>query len=181
MIHLEDNQINQENNLPKSNNAMLIGGVILILIIIGAVVLLGNKKTVNQTQTAAIPTEVQNEEAVESVEDEIVEGTNTVTEPTNQINSNVVAKVITVEAGSYYYNPKEIRVKKGDTVQIVMTAKDMMHDFNIDELGVKMPITKSGETNSVTFVAGTTGEFEYYCSVGQHRQLGQTGTLFVEE
>jgi len=57
----------------------------------------------------------------------------------------------------------------------------MMHDFNIDEFDVKLPVTAAGETNSVTFIADTIGEFEYYCSVGQHRQLGQVGTLVVEE
>jgi heme/copper-type cytochrome/quinol oxidase subunit 2 len=86
-----------------------------------------------------------------------------------------------MEAGSFYYSPNEIRVKKGETVKIVMKSVDMMHDFNIDELDVKLPITKSGETNSVEFTADTVGEFEFYCSVGQHRANGQVGTLIVEE
>ncbi len=89
--------------------------------------------------------------------------------------------VIEVEGGSFYYKPNEIRVKKGETVKIVLKSVDMMHDFVIDELDVKMPITKSGETNEVTFTADTVGEFEYYCSVGQHRAQGQVGTLIVEE
>lgn len=90
-------------------------------------------------------------------------------------------KTFTIEAGSFYYNPKTITVKKGTKVKIVMTSKDMMHDFNIDELNVKMPITKAGETNTVEFVADKVGKFEYYCSVGQHRQNGQVGTLTVTE
>jgi len=55
-----------------------------------------------------------------------------------------------------------------------------MHDFVIDELNVKMPIVKNGEIGTVEFIADQVGEFEYYCSVGQHRQNGQVGKLIVE-
>lgn len=89
-------------------------------------------------------------------------------------------KTISIEAGSFYYKPAVITVKKGETVKLVMTSKDMMHDFNIDELGIKLPLTKSGETNSVEFTPTKTGTFEYYCSVGQHRKNGQVGKITVE-
>jgi heme/copper-type cytochrome/quinol oxidase subunit 2 len=56
----------------------------------------------------------------------------------------------------------------------------MMHDFVIDELGVKIPVTQAGDTSVVEFVADTPGTYEYYCSVGEHRAQGQVGTLIVE-
>jgi len=89
-------------------------------------------------------------------------------------------KTIKVEAGAFYFNPKEIRVKAGEKVRIVLTAVDMMHDFNIDELGVKSKTIKAGETDTIEFVASTAGEYEYYCSVGQHRKMGQVGKLIIE-
>jgi heme/copper-type cytochrome/quinol oxidase subunit 2 len=90
-------------------------------------------------------------------------------------------RIVEVEAGSFYYEPNEIRVRQGETVRIVMTSVDMMHDFTIDELGVNIPVTKNGETAEVEFTADTLGEFEFYCSVGEHRANGQVGTLIVEE
>lgn len=90
-------------------------------------------------------------------------------------------RTINMEAGSFYYTPNEIRVKKGETVRIVMSSVDMMHDFKIDELDVSLPVTRAGETNTVEFTADTVGEFEFYCTVGQHRANGQVGTLIVEE
>lgn len=99
---------------------------------------------------------------------------------TDSATSTSDTKIIAVEAGSYYYKPNIIRVQKGQKVKIVMTSKDMMHNFNIDELGVSLPLTKSGETNSVEFTANKVGTFEYYCSVAQHRKLGQVGKLIVE-
>lgn len=89
-------------------------------------------------------------------------------------------KTINVEGGAFYYKPNEIRVKKGEKVKIVMKSVDMMHDFVIDELGVKSPIIKSGETGTVEFTADKAGTYEYYCSVGQHRAQGQVGKLIVE-
>lgn len=100
-------------------------------------------------------------------------------ESSNQMMESV--KTIEVEAGSFYYKPNTITVKKGEKVKIVMKSVSMMHDFNIDELGVKIPIAKDGETGTVEFTADKVGAFEYYCSVGKHRQLGQVGTLTVTE
>lgn len=90
-------------------------------------------------------------------------------------------QVISIEGGSFYYKPNEIRVKKGQTVKVEMKSADMMHDFVIDELGVKMPVVTAGNTGSVEFVADQVGEFEFYCSIGQHRKNGQVGRLIVEE
>lgn len=90
-------------------------------------------------------------------------------------------KEITMDAGSFYYSVKTIEVKKGQKVKITMTSKDMMHDFNIDELNVHMPDVKSGETDSIEFTADKVGTFEYYCSVGQHRKMGQVGKIIVTE
>jgi heme/copper-type cytochrome/quinol oxidase subunit 2 len=89
-------------------------------------------------------------------------------------------QTIEVEAGSFYFKPNEIHVKVGQKVKLVLRSADMMHDFNVAELGIKAPITKSGDTSTVEFVASKAGKYEYYCSVGQHRKMGQVGTLFVE-
>lgn len=87
---------------------------------------------------------------------------------------------INVDAGSFFYSIKEIRVKKGQKIKIVLNSKDAMHDFVIDEFGVKMPLTKEGQTNTIEFTADKVGVFEYYCGVGQHRKNGQVGKLIVE-
>lgn len=89
-------------------------------------------------------------------------------------------RTIAVEGGAFYYKPNEIRVKKGEKVKIVLASKDMVHDFVVDELGVRTAIIKAGDTGTVEFTADKTGMFEYYCSVGQHRKNGMVGKLIVE-
>lgn len=90
-------------------------------------------------------------------------------------------QVITVEGGSFYYEPAKIELKKGTKVRLVFNSVDMMHDFVIDELGVKTKIIKSGTTDTVEFTVDQVGQFEYYCSVGEHRAQGMVGTLVVTE
>lgn len=95
--------------------------------------------------------------------------------------TDVVNGEISVEAGSFYFKPNLIRVKKGEKVKLTLNAVSMMHDFNIDELGVKVPLTKNGTSSTVEFTPTKSGEFEFYCSVGSHRANGQVGKLIVTE
>lgn len=87
-----------------------------------------------------------------------------------------------VNSGMFWYAPNEIRVKRGDTVTIVFTNANGMHDFNLPDYGQKTKVIKAGETDSFTFTADRSGTFEYYCSVGNgyHRMKGQIGVLLVE-
>jgi len=154
----------------------------LIIIAIVAIIAIGGYFLMNQNNNS----ETQ-EEQIETGQPESMEQTAPAGSSSAGINDTPMEETasevttIDLEAGSFYYKPTEIRVKKGEKIKIVMKSVDMMHDFNIDELGVKIPITKSGETATVEFTADQVGEFEYYCSVGQHRANGQVGTIIVEE
>lgn len=90
-------------------------------------------------------------------------------------------QIVEVEGGSFYYKPNEIRVRKGQPVRIVLNSVDAMHDFVIDELDVKTEVIKSGESTEVELTPNEVGDFEFYCSVGQHRANGMIGKLIVEE
>jgi plastocyanin len=92
-----------------------------------------------------------------------------------------MVKEFDVKAGGFYFEPNVMRVKLGDTVRIILNAADMTHDFVIDELGVRSSVIAGGDSTSVEFIADQLGEFEYYCGVSNHRQLGMTGTLIIEE
>ncbi|MDP3963985.1 MAG: dienelactone hydrolase family protein [bacterium] len=78
------------------------------------------------------------------------------------------------------FSLKEIRVKRGDAVRIHVTNTRGMHDFTLDEYAIyeETPLDKEVV---ITFTADKAGEFIYYCSMPNHRDLGQWGTLVVEE
>ena len=171
----------EENNniqaAPKSNMMPLVlGALALLLIGGGAFFFISNNKnaamkaddnsTMNQTENSTL-----NE---------------TITEPTTVMGgeSDAEGLVKTFEVSgtaSFDFDPAEIRVKQGDTVRIVFTSTGGMHDFVIDEFDVKTKILQAEESETIEFVASEAGTFEYYCSVGNHRQMGMVGKLVVEE
>ena len=96
------------------------------------------------------------------------------------IDKNAPVVTVDVVGGNFYFTPKEIRVKKGDTVTINFKNVDGFHDFKIDEFNVATQRIQAGGTETVQFSADKAGSFEYYCSVGSHRAMGMKGTIFVE-
>jgi len=104
-----------------------------------------------------------------------------VTKPVEtMVTDETAVKVFNVTGANFRFDPEKITVKKGDKVKIVFKSLDMQHDFDITELGVDSPVTVAGETSEFEFTAGKAGEFEYFCSVGQHRKNGMVGILVVE-
>lgn len=89
-------------------------------------------------------------------------------------------KVFNVTGKPFSFTPSEIRVKNGDRVRIVFFNEQGNHDWTIDEFNARTPVIGAGQTAEVEFVANKTGTFEYYCSVGTHRQQGMKGNLIVE-
>lgn len=86
----------------------------------------------------------------------------------------------TVKANNFTYDLKEIKVKKGDKVRINFVNDEGYHDWVLDEFKVATQKYNAGGKETVEFVADKTGTFEYYCSVGKHREMGMKGNLIVE-
>ena len=101
----------------------------------------------------------------------------------NQTNTNTniaATKTFNISARNFAFSQAEIRVKEGDKVKIVLNSTDGFHDWTVDEFNAKTDQVNTGQTAEVEFVADKTGTFEYYCSVGSHRQMGMVGKLIVE-
>lgn len=87
---------------------------------------------------------------------------------------------VTVVGKNFSFDPGTIKVKKGDAVKITFKNQTGSHDWVVDEFNARTKVIQGGETDTITFVANKTGTFEYYCSVGSHRQMGMKGSLVVE-
>ena len=95
--------------------------------------------------------------------------------------SEVVAgQAVNLVGRNMTFSPNVIRAKRGETVTVNFTSQGGVHDWVLDEFNVAIAATGSGSSASVTFVASKAGTFEYYCSVGKHRQMGMKGNLIVE-
>ncbi|OGI22139.1 MAG: hypothetical protein A2808_03905 [Candidatus Moranbacteria bacterium RIFCSPHIGHO2_01_FULL_55_24] len=141
-------------------------GKILVIAIIAAVAVAGYA-LVRNSKTVAMDSGSQ-EVAME--------------EPTTEAPAGPVKEFTTTayndEAGAWF-SLKEMRVKKGDTVRLTATNTKGMHDFSLDEFGIKKNLLLN-EAVTIEFVADKTGEFIYYCSMPGHRAKGQWGKLIVE-
>ena len=73
-----------------------------------------------------------------------------------------------------------IGAKEGDMVKIVFKNMQGFHDLTIDGLNLKTKQIQAGEEESIEFVADKKGTFDYFCSVGTHREMGMVGKLVVE-
>ena len=165
-------------------------GIAVVLVIIGGVALLlddtpQDVSTVapqSTTETDSADATMETGDAEEVTQVPVSEATST-TEASPETETDAGAdavKEFTLDSFNFGYSETEIRVQEGDTVTINLTNSDGFHDWVVDEFDAATDKIRAGETTSVTFVADAAGTYEYYCSVGNHRQQGMVGTLVVE-
>jgi plastocyanin len=154
------------------NKNTIIGVVVAVLLIIGGIVLFSGGANDGKERGSNNNNNNDNNNAVVTPSPTPVS-----TPPTAQGE----VKEFTVNGTSAFrFEPSEIRVKEGDTVKITFKNTGGFHDWTIDEFGAATKQIPAGEEETIQFVANKKGSFEYYCSVGQHRQMGMKGTLIVE-
>ncbi len=92
-------------------------------------------------------------------------------------------KPVVVKADEYEFDPGNIVIKGGGgSVRIQLTNDGAQaHDLHVqkdgDDLG-GTPVFGPGQTQTAT-VKLEPGTYEFFCSVGDHEQLGMKGTLTV--
>ena len=88
--------------------------------------------------------------------------------------------VYTVTAANFSFSPGTITVNKGDKVRIILNNTEGNHDFVIDEFNARTKVIRGAGQDIIEFTADKIGTFEYYCSVGSHREMGMKGSLIVK-
>ncbi|HYG58063.1 MAG TPA: cupredoxin domain-containing protein [Symbiobacteriaceae bacterium] len=90
------------------------------------------------------------------------------------------ARVLTVIAREYRFEPATLEVKKGELVTIRFTnGGTEKHEFELEALDKEIEPISPGTTRELTFLADRAGQFEYACHVDQHYEKGMKGTLIV--
>lgn len=92
-----------------------------------------------------------------------------------------VPREILVTGTEFKFNPPGISLKAGERVKIVFQNKGkIIHNLTIEELGIASETIPGGSQDSIEFVAPSSGNYTFYCSVGSHRVAGMEGTLIVQ-
>ncbi len=87
---------------------------------------------------------------------------------------------IRVVMKKYSIDPPVIRIRSGETVELLISTADVQHGFDIPKLSIKQPI-QPGQTVSVVLHAPAKGEYEIVCGIicgPHHDDMG--GKLVVE-
>ncbi|HLD20101.1 MAG TPA: cupredoxin domain-containing protein [Patescibacteria group bacterium] len=175
----------------KKGNAPIIAIIVVILIIVVGYLLLRSKP--RQAELEPTPPQ-QNEDISGSIPDvplspsdipspdetSVTQNQNSSEQPQDTAIPEPTAKTFTVSGSNFAFSMNEIKVQQGDTVKIVFQNNDGFHDWVVDEFNARTKQINAGATDTVEFVADKAGTFEYYCSVGKHRELGMKGNLIVE-
>ncbi len=161
---------------------------LILIIAIGSFVFAGYTLISDKnTETSTIDTK-----KTHTSEESVIEEPDTETRVSDNIEGDVSADGAKIEAGAdttikefaiegrnFSFMPASMNVNKGDTVRVTFKNIDGFHDFVIDEFSASTKKIRSGEQETIEFVANSSGTFEYYCSVGSHRAQGMVGVLTV--
>jgi len=79
-------------------------------------------------------------------------------------NSQPTVRTFRIEASQFAFDPGEISVNPGDTVQIELVSKDVVHGLYVDNYGISVT-ADPGQTAKLTFVADKAGSFRMRCNV----------------
>ena len=101
---------------------------------------------------------------------------------TNSTDSAMTESVqeFAVDGSNFKFTPSTLTVKKGLPVKITFKSIQGFHDLRIEGLNIGTKQIATGASDIVTFTPDKVGTFEYYCSIGQHRQMGMKGMLVVQ-
>ena len=177
--------MNKKTN-PNIVTAFLFGLAILVLIAVPiSVRFVPNRVTAQETATAAEagPVVQVADNQVADAKADVAQAEVKVVEYTvrTQLGGNPTMAFVGVGGSIDGVTNPELTANVGDTVRItVINGDPVLHDLKIDAFGVHTGnMTEDEQTVTVEFVATQPGEFEYYCSVPGHRDLGMRGLLRV--
>ena len=90
-------------------------------------------------------------------------------------------RVIVITAKRFEFSPKEISLKKGETVKLQLKSEDVTHGFFLRPLGIDADIP-AGQTAEVTVTPQEVGRYraicDHFCGAGHG---GMKMTIIVEE
>ena len=144
------------------NSKLLIGLIVVIIIVILVILLNGSNA----------------KEGTSALQDEITQNTKTDVEESE----NVQEVDYSLKLKNYSFTPDTIEVKAGETIRVKLTNTGGTHDFVIDELNVQSSLLGSGEEEIIEITASADAKgstYEFYCSVGNHRELGMVGEIKI--
>lgn len=103
-------------------------------------------------------------------------------DPSSGVDAEAAAqdRTIQVSGEDFSFTPSTIEVDEGETITFEFTNDGtVVHNFG-GEFG-RTDTIAAGETDTVTATFDSPGDQAFWCSVGNHRDMGMEGTITVQE
>lgn len=90
--------------------------------------------------------------------------------------------VVMGEGGVWIYEPDTITVNKGDKIELTLINKDAAqpHSLLIPDLNFNSGEVAINSQGTFTVNASKAGEFQFYCDVPGHKEVGMVGKITVQ-
>jgi len=100
-----------------------------------------------------------------------------------QVNSgskSADATEIVVQASNFKFDQTALTIPVGQKTRILFKNIEGVHDFVIEGMNIGTAVLQAGQQDFLEITPEKAGTYEFYCSVGSHRQMGMKGTLTVK-
>ncbi|GBD17098.1 Plastocyanin [bacterium HR26] len=89
---------------------------------------------------------------------------------------------VTIEMSEYKFSPDTLTASPGATVQVTLkNVGSLQHDFHVDVVNATSPLVDPGKSTDFSFTAPSQpGQYQFWCTVPGHKELGMVGTLTVQ-
>lgn len=107
---------------------------------------------------------------------------NNLTTNTSMVNSNGKDTVdYAIDLNNYSFSPSNLTSEPGTNLKIKLTSNTGTHNMRIDKLNFDSGMIAQGESKIVTLQipSDAKGDYEVYCSVGNHKSMGMIGKLTI--
>ncbi len=135
-------------------------------------------------QDSADIEEILVEETAEETE-EVVEDTTEAVADTSDLETTTESNIKIIEIEAFNWGFEVIsadEIHTGDSVEMTITSSAGTHGLSFDDLDIATSSIRSGNSETLTFIAPAAGEYGYFCSVmcgSGHRDM--EGVLVVLE
>jgi cytochrome c oxidase subunit II len=90
-----------------------------------------------------------------------------------------VGQRVEISASKYEFKPRELKLKAGQPVTVVLTSTGGSHSFDVDELNLHSAEAGDGKSVTYEFTPDKPGTYEFYCAHSGHKERGMTGRLEI--
>lgn len=90
---------------------------------------------------------------------------------------------IELEMRNFKYSDTLIEAAPGDVLKIKLVSEGGTHDFVIDQLDISSGEIFTGKSKIITIAIPDDfepGDYQFYCSISDHRAMGMVGTLRIK-